>query len=100
MIIQVLIPHGACQTVKAMQCVVNMERRRCLVRRAGESTEVQEATGFHVGGLYCSEKLRGSGRATALMLRLLGAPQDDDDARQKLPFAKVYDQNETYLPHV
>lgn len=86
--------------MKAMQCAVSLERRNCLIRRAGETSKIEELKGFYTGGLYCSERLRGNGRATSMMLRLLGTPSAEDDARHGLPFAKVYDQDDTYLPHV
>lgn len=81
-----------------MQCVVSMEKRRCLIRRAGEESNIEDIFGFYAGGVYCSEKLRGNGIATSMMLRLLGAPKSEKDARHGLPFAKVYDTNDDYLP--
>lgn len=98
--LKVLIPHGARESVHAMQCVVSMEERRCLLRRAGAESKIEDVSGFHVGGVYCSEKLRGNGIATSMMFRLLGAPNGDKDARQGLPFAKVYDVYNDYLPRV
>lgn len=83
-----------------MQCVASMEKRRCLIRRAGGTSKVQEVVGYYTGGVYCSEKLRRNGIATAMMLRLLGPPTGNKDARHALPFAKVYDFEEQYLPQV
>lgn len=83
-----------------MQCVASMEKRRCIIRRAGEESKTQDTTGFYAGGVYCSEKLRGNGIATAMMLRLLGAPTSDKDERHRLPFAKVYDVKQELLPEV
>lgn len=77
-----------------------MERRRCFIRRAGENTAVEEVTGFYVCGVYCSEKLRSNGMATSMMFRLLGAASGPDDVRQGLPFAKVQDLDDEYLPYV
>lgn len=83
-----------------MQCVVSMEKRRCLIRRAGPMSKIEDITGFYTGGVYCSKKLRGNGIATSMMFRLLGAPTCEDDCRQGLPFAKIYDFDDQYLPHV
>lgn len=98
--LKVLIPHGARDSVQAMQCVASMDRRRCLIRRAGAMSGIEDVTGFHVGGVYCSSKLRGSGIATSMMLRLLGPPTSAKDARHCLPFAKVYDSYDEYLSQV
>lgn len=81
-----------------MQCVANSERRRCIVRRAGYASLIEDLTGFYVSGVYCSEKLRSNGIATRMMFRLLGNPTESSDALQGLPFAKIYDDNDQYLP--
>lgn len=83
-----------------MQCVVGMESRRCLTRRAGEATETEDVTGFYICGVYCSKKLRSNGIATSMMFRLLGTPVDPNDPRQELPFARIYDFDDQYLPYV
>lgn len=85
-----LIPHGAYDSPEAIQCVASMEKRDCLMRRAGADTQIKALTGFYVCGVYCAKPLRGNGMATNMMCRLIQGCEDGG------LYAKVQDPHRIY----
>lgn len=94
--LQILVPHGAWGSPSAIQCVVNMEKRRCLLRRK-DSEKIEELTGFYLCGVYCAKPLRGMGMATDMLLRLLCDTNKGKEGTKNLPFAKIHDPLHEYL---
>lgn len=89
---QILIPYGACESPRAIQCVASFEKRRCLVRREGADSKTEDLIGYYVCGVYCAQELRGNGMATSMMTRLLGGDQTG------IPYANIHDPDDVYLP--
>lgn len=71
-----------------------MEKRHCLVRRAGASSVIEPLLAYYVGGVQCAEPLRGNSIATEMMFRLLSESFDEP-----MPFAKVCDPKDRFLPY-
>lgn len=86
---QVLVSPGACNRPDAIQCVANMEKRRCLLRRGGSNSKVKILTGFYICGVYCASPLRGKGIAREMMLRILAGFLSANGERQKQASPKI-----------
>lgn len=94
---QILVPHGAYESPTAIQCVISMEKRRCLVRRK-DSEEIQSLTGFYMCGVYCAKHLRGMRVVKEMILRLLcDSPKSEADL-ENVPFVKRYTDLYKHLP--
>lgn len=70
-----------------------------MFRAAGKDSPVETYNAFYVGGVFCPPKLRSNGIATSMMLRLLSTTQNPADRDDSLPFAKIYDPEEKFLPY-
>lgn len=92
-----MVPRSAYDSPRAIQCVVNMEKRRCLLRRKDSET-IEALTGYNLCGIYCVQRFRGMGVATDMLIRLLCDIFRGFGRSQNLPSGMVNDPLYDSLP--